>query len=470
MDAFSDEPVPLGGGTGLCYNRGSNDEGADGMDQKQRLELAQVLKLSPTLLQSMGILQMTTLELADYLKDLALENPVMEEAPPGEETLSWDAFASQVPWLAEGGARPAGAPQGEPGGVDREPDDPTFFLEEQLDRLKLEGPLDALCRYLIGLLDHRGRLDPEDLADLTRAGVPEDLLERGIALLQSLEPAGVGARSTGECLALQLQRRPGDHAVALAICREGLDLLAREQYGALARKLGVSQKEIQAAARTIRTLDPNPVGDLSPQEPVGYLRPDAWVAEIDGQLRVFVNQWDLPRFALSRDYLALAQGEPSEETAEYLREKIRQARWVLQCVHRRQETLERCLTALVIAQEDFFRGKTVSPAPLLGRDLAETLGVHPSTVSRTLGHKVLQCQQGAFPVRWFFGRAVGRGLSARGAQARIAQLVKEEDPRCPYSDQALADLLAGEGLPLARRTVAKYRQVLGLPPAWRRRR
>lgn len=439
------------------------------MDQKQRLELAQVLKLSPSLLQSMGILQMTTLELADYLKDLALENPVMEEAPPGEETLSWEAFASRVPWLAGESDPTGGAGQGEPGRRDREPDSLEFLLEEQLDRLGLEGPLDALCRYLVGLLDDRGRLDPEELADLARAGVPEDLLERGVETLQALEPAGVGARSTGECLALQLRRRPGDHAVALAICQQGLDLLAREQYGALAKKLGVSQKAVQAAARTIRGLDPNPVGDLAPQEPVGYLRPDAWVAELDGRLQVFVNQWDLPRFALSRDYLALAQGEQTGETAEYLREKIQQARWVLQCVHRRQETLERCLTALVAAQEDFFRGRTAAPAPLLGRELAEGLGVHPSTVSRTLGHKVLQCRQGVFPVRWFFGRAVGRGLSARGAQARIAQLVREEDPAHPYSDQALADLLAGEGLSLARRTVAKYRQALGLPPAWRRK-
>ena len=149
------------------------------MDQKQRLELAQVLKLSPSLLQSMGILQMTTLELADYLKDLALENPVMEEAPPGEETLSWEAFASRVPWLAGESGPAGGAGQGEPGRRDREPDSLEFLLEEQLDRLGLEGPLDALCRYLVGLLDDRGRLDPEELADLARAGVPEDLLERG---------------------------------------------------------------------------------------------------------------------------------------------------------------------------------------------------------------------------------------------------------------------------------------------------
>lgn len=347
------------------------------MEHKQQLELAQVLKLSPTLLQSMGILQMTTLELADYLQDLALENPVMEETPGARET-AWDAFASRVPWLAGERIASGGPAVGEPGRRDREPESLAFFLAEQLDRQGLDQPLLAVCRYLVDLLDDHGRLDPEDLADLTQAGVPEALLEEGVAALQSLDPAGVGARSAGESLALQLKRQPGDHRVALAICEKGLDLLAREQYGALARRLGVPRKQVEAAAQAIRALDPNPVGAWAVQEETAYLRPDAWVAE--------------------------------------------------------------------------------------------TLGLHPSTVSRTLGHKALQCRQGVFPLGWFFGRAVGEGLSPQGVQARIAQLVAEEDSRCPYSDQELMERLQAEGITVARRTVAKYRQALGLPPSYRRKR
>lgn len=439
------------------------------MEHKQQLELAQVLKLSPTLLQSMGILQMTTLELADYLQDLALENPVMEETPGARET-AWDAFASRVPWLAGERIASGGPAVGEPGRRDREPESLAFFLAEQLDRQGLDQPLLAVCRYLVDLLDDHGRLDPEDLADLTQAGVPEALLEEGVAALQSLDPAGVGARSAGESLALQLKRQPGDHRVALAICEKGLDLLAREQYGALARRLGVPRKQVEAAAQAIRALAPNPVGAWAVQEETAYLRPDAWVAEIDGTLQVFVNQWDLPQFHLSPAYLQMAREDPGGEAADYLRQKIQQARWVLQCVRRRQETLTRCLTALVAAQEDFFRGRTSVPGPLLGRELAETLGLHPSTVSRTLGHKALQCRQGVFPLGWFFGRAVGEGLSPQGVQARIAQLVAEEDSRCPYSDQELMERLQAEGIPVARRTVAKYRQALGLPPSYRRKR
>ena len=175
------------------------------MEHKQQLELAQVLKLSPTLLQSMGILQMTTLELEEYLQDLALENPVMEETPGARET-AWDAFASRVPWLAGERIASGGPAVGEPGRRDREPESLAFFLAEQLDRQGLDQPLLAVCRYLVDLLDDHGRLDPGDLADLTQAGVPEALLEEGVAALQSLDPAGVGARSAGESLALQLKR------------------------------------------------------------------------------------------------------------------------------------------------------------------------------------------------------------------------------------------------------------------------
>ena len=315
------------------------------MEHKRQLELAQVLKLSPTLLQSMGILQMTTLELADYLQDLALENPVMEETPGPGRPLGTPLPARCPGWPGRDGLRRAGG--GEPGRRDREPESLAFFLAEQLDRKGLDQPLLAVCRYLVDLLDDHGRLDPEDLADLTQAGVPEALLEEGLPPCSPWTRRGWGLGGAGESLALQLKRRPGDHRVALAICEKGLDLLAREQYGALARRLGCPGHP---------GTGPQPRGGVGGQGETEYLRPDAWVAEIDGTLQIFVNQWDLPQFHLSPAYLQMAREDPGGEAADYLRQKIQQARWVLQCVRRRQETLTRCLTALVAAQEGFFRG------------------------------------------------------------------------------------------------------------------
>ena len=171
------------------------------------------------------------------------------------------------------------------------------------------------------------------------------------------------------------------------------------------------------------------------------------------------------------NWLQLAKGKPGDEATEYLRQKIQQARWVLQCVQRRQGTLQRCLEAMVQAQANYFWGRADAPRPLLRRDLADQLEVHPSTVTRALAHKYLQCRQGLFPTGYFFGRATGAGeISAQQAKAALLRQIRAEDPKKPLSDQALTEALAGEGMPLARRTVAKYRKALGLPPAYRRKR
>ena len=196
------------------------------------------------------------------------------------------------------------------------------------------------------------------------------------------------------------------------------------------------------------------------------------MAEVEGRLQVFVNHWDLPQFHVSQDYLTMAKTGQDPEAAEYLRQKLRQAQWVLQCVQRRQNTLERCLTALAESQSAFFLGQAEAPGPLLRRELAEQLEVHPSTITRTLGHKYIQCRQGLFPTSYFFSRKTGNGDSPQSEQAvkaRMARMFREEDPRRPYSDQAIAEKLAEEGIPLARRTVAKYRQAMGVAPSHRRK-
>lgn len=349
------------------------------MELTQGMELAQVLKLSPGLLQSMEMLQMNTLELGAYLKELALENPVLEEAEPGQGQGqdTWEAFASQVPWLGDTPWTGQTAQEGDWGRGESPTESLAFLLEEQLARRGLSPELLAVCRYLAGLLDDDGRLDPEDLAGLRTAGVPAELLERGVEVLQSLEPAGVGARSLEECLLLQLRRLPGEHTVAQAICQGHLEELSKEHYGALARRLGVTQRQVEAAAREIRALSPSPVGEGVEPPAVPFIRPDVWVAEMDGELRVFVNQWDLPQYQVSQTYRQMLRGGVEAETADYLRQKLQQAQWVLTCVQRRRKTLEACVQALVQAQAAYFRGCQAAPGPLLRREVAVQLGSIP---------------------------------------------------------------------------------------------
>lgn len=439
------------------------------MSFDQLLSLAQALKLSPTLLQSMNILQMNTQELSDYLNNLALENPAMEYQDDHGDGPSWEEFSSRIPWLAD---TPSPSYGGEPpadlGIASDQTDSLELLLRDQLSRLSLDPPLLALCQYLAENLDGSGRMDQQDLDDLTRAGVPQDLMDRAVSTLQSLDPPGIAARSLSECLVLQLQRMPGDHSLAIQLCSH-LDALAKENYKVLSTKLSCTEAQIRAAAKVIQSLDPAPGADLAPSEPIQYVRPDAWVAEVDGQLQVFVNQWDLPRFSLSADYLQMVKTGQEDDAAEYLRQKISQAQWVLQCVQRRQATLTNCLTALVQAQEDFFSGRSEAPGPLLRRELADQLEVHPSTVTRTLGHKYIQCKQGLFPTSYFFSRKTGGSHSEQELKAKIARLIQNEDPHHPLSDQDIAVILQSHGINLARRTVAKYRQAMKLSPSYQRR-
>lgn len=260
--------------------------------------------------------------------------------------------------------------------------------------------------------------------------------------------------------------------MARAICAGHLDQLGREAYAAIARELGVSLSQVREAANLIRELDPAPGREEALSQPVEYVRPDAWVAVIDGELRVFTNQWDLPQFHLSDQYLQLAKGKPGDEATEYLRQKMQQARWVLQCVQRRQGTLQRCLEAMVQAQADYFWERADAPRPLLRRDLADQLGGPPLDGHPCPGPQVSPVPPGVVSHGLFLRPSHGARGRPRPSRRRPAllRLVRAEDPKKPLSDQALTEALAGEGMPLARRTVAKYRKALGLPPTYRRKR
>ena len=303
------------------------------MEHKQQLELAQVLKLSPTLLQSMGILQMTTLELADYLQDLAMENPVMEETPGARET-AWGrlcqpgALAGRGSGMASGGLGLVGNPAQR----DREPESLAFFLVEQLDRQGLEQPLLAVCRYLVDLLDDHGSTGSGGSGGPDGPGCRRPCWRRGLPPCSPWTRRGWEPERWREP-GLQLKRQPGDHRVALAICEKGLDLLAREQYGALARRLGVPRKQVEAAAQAIRGAGPQPCGGVgSPRGDRvppprclggGDRRDPADLCEPMGPASV------PPQPGLPAD----GPEDPGGEAADYLRQKIQQARWVLQCVH-----------------------------------------------------------------------------------------------------------------------------------------
>ncbi len=440
-----------------------------------KTELRQDLKLTPQLLQSMEVLQMNSQELLDYLNKVSEENPLVEQEDVSSLHSAYEELRQKASWI-DGGVQGStfSHQEGElpeRGAVDRETESLAAFLCDQLERKRLPKPLLALSRYMAELMDEDGFLAQEDLDGLLDLKIPQALIGQALETIQHLDPAGVGARDLSECLLLQLRRQASVSDGIVQIVERFLPELSRKHYGPISRELGLSAEEIQSAERVISVLNPRPGQSFQPAEPTVYVRPDIFIVELDGQLQALLNEYYLPRVSISDYYARLLKQSGEKETQDYLREKMQQAKWLLNSLERRGSTLQQCAKAILQAQRAFFAGETPELAPMNLSSLAEALSVHPSTVSRATRGKYLQCRQGTYPLRYFFNRAVGeQGPSQQAVKRKLLELVRQEDPRHPLSDQRLCELLAAQGVQLARRTVAKYRIALGLRSSTARKR
>lgn len=439
-----------------------------------KAELRQELKLTPQLLQSMQVLQMNSQELLEYLGKLSEENPLIEQEDSPALRGAYEELRQKASWIDAGlhGGTFAHEDSSMPerGAVDRETESLSAFLCDQLDRKRLPKPLLALCKYLAELVDEDGWLSQDDLDGLLDLKIPQALIDQALETVQNLDPAGVCARDLSECLVLQLKRQ-GAAPEVMEIAARFLPELGRKHYGPISRELGLTIEEIQAAEKVIASLDPHPGQAFQAAEPTVYVRPDVFIIELDGELQVVLNEYYLPRVSISDYYTRLLRESDEKETRVYLQRKMQQAKWLLNSLERRGSTLRSCAQAILDTQRPFFAGQTGELAPMKLTSLAEQLGVHPSTISRTARGKYLQCRQGTYPLRYFFSRAVSeQGPSQQAVKRKLLELVKAEDPKRPLSDQKLVELLDAQGIQLARRTVAKYRLELGLGSSTARKR
>ncbi len=422
-----------------------------------RQELSQQLKLCPQLIQNMALLQMNVQDLRDFLERAVEENPMLERQEP-----SGDAFrelSSRHEWMRISADAPP-----EPGAEDCKLNSRESFLRDQLMRKKLPPKLLSLCTYLTELLDDDGFLPPEELEHLYHLGLPDAMLEEALATVQTLEPAGIAARSLSECLLLQLRRTGQETPLLTELVSHHLEALARQQYSQLAHQLHCTKAEIERAAAQIAQLDPHPGRwDAPTAEPVQYIQPDSYVLEENGTLSVVLNDFYLPRLTLNAQYEEMMHSADAE-TVSYLRRSSKQAQELINGLSRRGETLRRCLEAVVEAQASFFLLPDGVLSPMTRRTLAASLGLNPSTITRALKDKYLQCRRGIYPLSEFFSQPVG-SKSPQEIRARMVQLLRQEPN---LNDRLLWERLTQEGFQLAQRTVSKYRQQLDLPIASRR--
>jgi len=465
-----------------------------------QLRLGQQLTMTPQLQQAIRLLQLPTIELQAHIRELLESNVMLEqdedsesglyEALPSAETAPETAAPSEeaaVEVVDDGWTDRSVGPAENPwsGGdddrqhelVDASGQTLRDHLLWQLELVRLEPRGLAIGRGIIDAINDDGYLS-EPLDVIGASLKPEldpstDEVERVLGIVQLLDPPGVGARSVSECLLLQLEQlapnTPG-LATAKLIARHHLELLAERELTALRRELRTSDEELAAAVALVRGCHPRPGSVVSGSAPE-YAVPDVFVRRTPRGWSVEINGATLPRVRLNQGYASLI-GRSSSHAS--MRTQLQEARWLLKSLEIRNDTLTKVARSIVERQADFLEHGEEHMRPMILRDIAEAIGMHESTVSRVTSGKYMHTPRGVFELRYFFSSQVegsnGAGTSSTAIRAKIRKLIREEDVAAPLSDSRIAEILSGEGIPVARRTVAKYRETMGLAPSNERRR
>jgi len=452
-----------------------------GMELSPGLALQQTL--SPQMQQSLHLLQAPLLELRQLVAAELAANPVLEEEVPsapepgdGAETLApqaskseraeeWNEYHVQrEPWTPEASERWQYF-------LDSQTRPPSLqqHLLAEIGSMNLAAREQGIALSVVGNIDDHGYLRATDDEIAAQAGTSLEEAAQMVTKVQNLDPAGVGARDLSECLLLQLHQREGTHELALRIAADHLENLGRKKFAAIAKDLNASVTEVQNAAKTISQLEPRPGRPFSSGEEQ-VIVPDVIVTWDGDDLVVSLDESELPALRIGSTYKdMLAEPESKGEVRDYLRDKIRSGRFFLRCIEQRQHTLLNISREIVARQRAFFELGTAHLQPLTMNRVAEAVGVHETTVSRAVAGKYMTTPRGLFELKFFFTAGYttesGETVSNESVRQAIAKMIRAEPPDSPLSDQTLHDHLAERGWPIARRTVAKYREQLGIPPS-----
>lgn len=459
------------------------------MKPSLQFRLSQHLTLTPQLQQSIRLLQLSTVELNQEIDRILMENPALEreeteqEAPPPKEAAPEPAATSgassdSADWPSEVASNWRGPEDDEDGDrTHAAPDTPTLrdHLRAQLSVTNLGVRDRAFVEILIDALDEDGYLTQpleEILALLpAEAEATDEELKIALAHLQHFEPAGVGARSPAECLSLQIKTASDcpERALALEIVEKHLELLAARDYTRLKSATGAGDEALRAAQRLIQALNPRPGAAFAKVE-ARYVTPDVVVKKVRNVWKASLNPDAMPRLRINRLYAELAAAARS---GAGISSQLQEARWLIKNVQQRFDTILRVSQAIVDRQRHFLEHGEVAMRPLVLREIAGVLGLHESTISRVTTQKFMATPRGTFELKYFFGSHVateaGGAASSTAIRALIKQLVAAEDAKAPLSDARISQILGEQGIVVARRTIAKYRESLQIPPVNQRK-
>jgi RNA polymerase sigma-54 factor len=487
------------------------------LEQKLNLRLSQRLVMTPSLQQAIKLLQMSKLELQDVLTQEIVENPLLEE----EEEAAAAEQATEAETEAEAAAAkqadaevPAGPvdadtpPEKERDSFDEIDFDSYFedyldsaynprqyedseqvplentlsrpqglheYLNWQLALADAEPPVREIAQYLIGNIDEDGYLRVSR-EEIRAAGYDDDRdVETALALVRSFDPPGVGASDLPDCLMMQIRALGIDNALIEKVITQHWGEFLNRQFAQLSRTLNVGLSQLQAVVEIIKNLEPKPGRKYSDERTI-YVEPDVAVRKVGDEYVIQLNEDGLPKLRISAAYRRMLRGGNGaigEEAATYLRDKMRSAVWLIKSLDQRQRTIYKVADSIVRHQRGFLEHGIEQLRPLVLRDVANDIGMHESTVSRVVSNKYIHTPRGLFPMKYFFHSGIdstqGSEVSSLSIKSKIAKIVSDEDATRPHSDARIMQKLRAEGIQIARRTVAKYREELRIPSSSQRK-
>lgn len=452
------------------------------LTQEQKLIMTQQMQLS------IKLLQMSTYDLREYIEKEFSENPVLEAYYEDTKEVSKEQdrleYKELVKYLESDNYGSQSYGEYDEEGISpftfiSKPESLTDYLEGQILELPIDEYMRSVCSYMVECLDQKGYLDIKKEELMNELGCSEETFNRALIVIQNLEPAGIGARDLKECLEIQLERKGEYDPIVKEIIYNHLDDLADNKYQIIAKELGITPKKAQDYGDLIKTLEPKPSRGFYTGDEVGFIIPDAEIRKIDGEFIILMNDGVLPMLSVNSLYKDILKDSTNDkEVTEYVKEKIDKAMFLIKSIEQRKSTLYKVLQKILEKQKDYFENGEKYLKPMTLKEIAEKLEMHESTISRAIRDKYILTSMGTIKIKNLFINSISNKEKSHGEEdvtvinikKALEEVIKKENKRKPLSDQAISEILKEKGMIISRRTVAKYREELGIKSSSKRKR
>ncbi|MDK0668260.1 MAG: RNA polymerase factor sigma-54 [Clostridium perfringens] len=452
------------------------------LTQEQKLIMTQQMQLS------IKLLQMSTYDLREYIEKEFSENPVLEAQYEDIKEVSKEQdrleYKELVKYLESDNYGSQSYGEYDEEGISpftfiSKPESLTDYLEGQILELPIDEYMRSVCSYMVECLDQKGYLDIKKEELMNELECSEETFNRALIVIQNLEPAGIGARDLKECLEIQLERKGENDPIVKEIIDNHLDDLADNRYQVIAKDLDITPKKAQDYGDLIKTLEPKPSRGFYTGDEVGFIIPDAEIRKIDGEFLILMKDGVLPMLSVNPLYKDILKDSTNDkEATEYVKEKIDKAMFLIKSIEQRKSTLHKVLQKILEKQKDYFEKGEKYLKPMTLKEIAEKLEMHESTISRAIRDKYILTSMGTIKIKDLFVNSISNKEKSDGEEdvtvinikKALEEVIKEEDKRKPLSDQAISEILKEKGMAISRRTVAKYREELGIKSSSKRKR